>query len=213
MDAAASQLEAVLTGSAVELVPALLGAVVRGRGVAVRLTEVEAYLGPGEDPGSHAHRGRTPRTAPMFGRPAHLYCYLSYGMHVCANVVVHPPGGAGAVLLRAGEVVDGVDIARSRRASSRADADLASGPARLTKALGVTLADDATSLVDGPIRLELATAPPDASEIRSGPRTGVAGPGGTEHYPWRFWLDADATVSPFRASRPRAASSPLNPGR
>lgn len=205
MDAAGpcADLESFLTGSAAEIAPRLLGAVLTGRGAALRLTEVEAYLGVGEDPASHANRGRTPRTASMFGPPARLYCYFSYGMHVCANVVVHPVGEAGAVLLRAGEVVDGLEFARARRRTSRSDADLASGPARLTLALGIELADDGTSLIDGPIRLELPAARPDQGLVREGPRTGVSGDGGSERYPLRFWFDGDPTVSPSRRHTPR----------
>lgn len=163
----------------------------------MRLTEVEAYLGD-VDPGSHAFRGPTPRTRIMFGPPGTLYAYFSYGMHVCANVVCSPDGEASAVLLRAGEVVDGVDVARARRTSSRSDADLASGPARLCVALGITLDDNGDDLARGPIRLELPHAPPSA--VDSGPRTGVSGAGGSTAYPWRFWIPGDPTVSPYRAS-------------
>ena len=112
----------------------------RGSGrVAVRLTEVEAYAGP-NDPGSHAFRGRTPRTEVMFGPPGHLYVYFTYGMHWCANIVCGPDGEcASAVLLRAGEVVAGRrPRAPARRAAAgRRDVDLARGPARLARALGL----------------------------------------------------------------------------
>ena len=101
----------------------------------MRLTEVEAYDGE-TDPGSHAFRGPTPRNAVMYGAAGHLYVYFTYGMHWCANIVCGPPGVATAVLLRAGEVVAGLDIARSRRPASAADRDLARGPARLASALG-----------------------------------------------------------------------------
>ena len=168
-----------------------------GRGVTIRLTELEAYTGE-TDPGSHAFRGPTPRTRIMFGPPGSLYVYFSYGMHVCANVVCSPEGEASAVLLRAGEVVDGLETARARRTTSKTDADLARGPARLCVALGITLADDGDELVSGPIRLE----PPSAATpvVASGPRTGVSGAGGTDAYPWRFWIPGDPTVSPYKAS-------------
>ena len=185
------------------MAPRLLGSLVHGRGVTVRLTEVEAYTG-GTDPGSHAFRGQTPRTRIMFGPPGSLYVYFSYGMHVCANVVCSPEGEASAVLLRAGKVVDGLELARERRTTSKSDADLARGPARLCVALGITLADNGDELVSGPIRLELADAAPPL--VASGPRTGVSGPGGSEAYPWRFWIPAEPTVSPYKASARRAST-------
>lgn len=171
-----------------------------GRGVTIRLTEVEAYRGE-TDPGSHAFRGPTPRTRIMFGRPGTLYVYFSYGMHVCANVVCSPDGEASAVLLRAGEVVDGVELARERRTASRADRDLASGPARLCVALGITLGDNGDDLGIGPIRLEPPSSAPSA--VANGPRTGVSGVGGSEAYPWRFWIPEDPTVSPYKPSVPK----------
>src|SRR5262249_40089652 len=105
------ELPALLAGPVLEVAPVLLGATFRHGDVAVRLTEVEAYDGP-RDPGSHAFRGRTPRNAVMFGPPGHLYVYFTYGMHFCCNVVCGPEGTPSAVLLRAGEVVDGLDVAR-----------------------------------------------------------------------------------------------------
>ena len=106
----------------------LLGRDLAHREVVVRLTEVEAYAGP-EDPASHAYRGVTPRNAVMFGPPGFLYVYFSYGVHWCANVVCGPDGFASAVLLRAGVVVGGLEVARSRRVTARNDAELARGPA------------------------------------------------------------------------------------
>jgi DNA-3-methyladenine glycosylase len=186
----------VLARPAVELAPLLLGAVLRHGGVALRITEVEAYLGDGTDPGSHAFRGRTRRNATMYGPPGHLYAYFSYGMHVCANIVCSPEGAASALLLRGGEIVDGLAEARSRRTTSRSDSDLARGPARLTIALGIGLGDDGADLAAPPFELTLPTVP--ASAVHTGPRTGVSGPGGGAGFPWRFWIPGDPTVSPYR---------------
>jgi DNA-3-methyladenine glycosylase len=180
----------------VEIAPLLLGAIVTSRGVSVRLTEVEAYLGE-VDPGSHAFRGETRRNRVMYGEPGHLYTYFTYGMHVCANIVCSPVGVATAVLLRAGEVVDGIELARARRTTSRKDSDLARGPARLVVALGIVLGDDGSDLEAEPVTLELGE--PVAS-FAQGPRTGVSGEGGSDAYPWRFWIPGDPTVSPYKAS-------------
>lgn len=184
---------------ATEVAPLLLGAVVSVGAVSVRLTEVEAYLGE-VDPGSHAFRGQGRRNAVMYGPPGYLYTYFTYGMHTCANVVCSPEGVASAVLLRAGEVIAGAGEARARRLTSRSDADLARGPARLCVALGITLADGGDDLVSGRVRLTLADAP---SDYLSGPRTGVSGEGGTDAYPWRFWIPGDPTVSPYKRHVPK----------
>jgi DNA-3-methyladenine glycosylase len=191
-----------------DVAPRLLGAVVEHRSasgpVAVRLTEVEAYAGR-HDPGSHACNGRTPRTAVMFGPAGHLYVYFTYGMHWCVNVVCGPSGTASAVLLRAGEVVRGADLARSRRPASKADRDLARGPARLAAALGIDGALDGAALAargrPAAVRLRLG-AGPDGTGVSTGPRVGVSGPGGDgARYPWRFWLTDDPTVSSYRPGR------------
>ncbi len=196
----------VLTGPSLEVATRLLGAVLvecspAGR-VAVRLTEVEAYQGR-DDPGSHAYRGRTRRTEVMFGSAGHLYVYFTYGMHWCANVVCGPIGEASAVLLRAGEVVEGVPLARARRPGVPRDADLARGPARLTRALGMDGSANGVDLyASGRYRLEQLERPIRQDEIRSGPRVGVSGPGGdATAFPWRFWLDGEPTVSPYRPGR------------
>jgi DNA-3-methyladenine glycosylase len=187
----------------VEVAPLLLNTVLSTTTddgtVSVRLTEVEAYLGEA-DPGSHAFRGPTRRNAVMYGQPGRLYTYFTYGMHVCANVVCSPEGTATAVLLRAGEIVEGLDIARRRRHASKADVDLARGPARLVVALGIRLDDGGARLDEAPFSLELPAHP---SPYSTGPRTGVSGDGGTDAYPWRFWIPGDPTVSPYRASAAR----------
>jgi DNA-3-methyladenine glycosylase len=200
-DGAHTELDAAfLERPSLQVAPDLLGRVVvhdspQGT-VAVRLTEVEAYSGPG-DPGSHARNGRTPRTAVMFGPPGHLYVYFSYGMHWCVNIVCERDGTAAAVLLRGGEVVEGRELAHARRPAARVDRDLARGPARLAAALGFDRATDGVEL-GGAVRL-LAGVPVPATQVRTGPRVGVSGPGGDpERYPWRFWADGDATVSVYR---------------
>ena len=201
----------LLQGDPVEVAPRLLGAVLTARdgdgAVAVRLTEVEAYRGEA-DPGSHAYRGRTARNAAMFEAAGGIYVYFTYGMHYCVNIVCGPRGLSRAVLLRAGEVTGGADLARRRRPAARTDRDLARGPARLCQALGLGRPDDGARLGGSGDRIWLTPpapgAEPDAELIRCGPRTGVAGPGGDgEAFPWRFWLDGEPTVSPYRAARPR----------
>ncbi len=178
---------------------ALLGCHLTGAGVTIRLTEVEAYAGLA-DPASHAYRGRTPRTAVMFGPAGYLYVYFTYGMHWCMNVVCGPDGTASAVLLRAGEVVDGVDLARSRRGPTVPGRDLARGPARLAMALDVDKRAHGSFLLDGSGPVLLTPAPVPAGPVESGPRVGVAGGAET---PWRFWLAGDPTVSVYRRHTPR----------
>jgi DNA-3-methyladenine glycosylase len=179
----------------------LLGRRLTAHGVTVRLTEVEAYSGLGADPASHAHRGMTDRNRVMFGPPGILYVYQIYGMHFCANVVCGPAGSAAAVLLRAGEVVDGLEIARTRR-MVRHDRDLASGPAKLMQVLGLAKEAYGTSLLDGtgPALLSPADGTVAPEEIVAGPRVGV-----TSAYdvPWRFWIAGDPTVSTYRRHVPR----------
>ncbi|MEV4563180.1 DNA-3-methyladenine glycosylase [Nonomuraea sp. NPDC049419] len=193
-----------------EVAPDLLGRVLVHGSVAVRLTEVEAYGGPGEDPAAHTYRGKTPRNAVMFGPPGHIYVYFTYGMHFCANLVCLPEGSGSAVLLRAGEVVEGVAEARARRSAGRpvADRDLARGPARLAVALGLLREHNGLDAVlDGSpagrprqSATVLAGRPADPATIRSGPRTGVST---AKETPWRFWIDGDPSVSPYRAHVPR----------
>lgn len=167
--------------------------------VTVRLTEVEAY-GGADDPGSHAHRGRTARNAVMFGPPGHLYVYRHLGLHHCVNVVTGPTGRPSAVLLRAGEVVEGAEVARARRLAAgvvRRDVDLARGPARLAVALGLAVADDGLDLLGDDVRLFPDPSRPQV--VARGGRVGVSGPGGDPAvFPWRLWLEGDPAVSAYR---------------
>lgn len=192
-----------LLAPSIEVAPNLLGGILSHTTddgtVSVRLTEVEAYLGE-LDPGSHAFRGPGKRNAVMFGEPGHLYTYFTYGMHVCANVTCSPTGTASGILLRAGEVVEGIELARSRRTTSRKDADLASGPARLVVALGITLAEGGSDLELPPFDLTLSD---DATVHSTGPRTGVSGAGGSIEFPWRFWLPDEPSVSRYKAHTPK----------
>lgn len=192
------------------MAPSLLGAllttVLPDGVVTVRLTEVEAYEGT-DDPGSHAYRGPSPRNAVMFGEAGHLYVYRHMGLHHCANVVTGVTGRASAVLLRAGEVVAGADVARVRRLARRGvvrrPEDLARGPARLADALGLRLEHYGSDVLDpdGPVRLEPGPPP---EHWRTGPRVGVSGEGGDGgRFPWRFWLPDEPTVSDYRAAVPR----------
>lgn len=184
----------------------VLGATMRSGPVAVRVVEVEAYggdpAGPWHDPAAHSGRGRTPRNAVMFGPPGMLYVYFSYGMHTCVNVTSGPDGIASAVLLRAGEVIEGHEVARSRRPAARAEADLARGPGNFGSALGITLTDYGTALFDpaAPIRLELGPEITDSAAIGVGPRVGVSL---AADRPWRLWLRDSPAVSAYRRN-PRA---------
>jgi DNA-3-methyladenine glycosylase len=182
-----------------EVARELLGCVVTANGVSVRLTEVEAYDGA-NDAASHAFRGESARNAVMFGPPGHAYVYFTYGMHFCMNLVCAAPGTAAAVLLRAGEVVDGVDVAQARRPTASVR-DLARGPARLCVALAVDRAFDGTDVTkrSSPIVVTAGERVAD-HEVRTGPRVGISA---AADWPYRFWIDADPTVSAFRPHVPR----------
>ena len=180
-----------------EVAPRLLGAVIRLGPVAVRLTELEAYDGA-TDAASHAYRGPTARNAVMFGPPGHLYLYFTYGMHWAGNISCGPEGVGCGVLMRAGEVIEGLELARSRRGSA-SDRNLARGPGRLTQALGLHPEHKGSDLLgDGPVKLE---PPAELAEmIMVGPRVGVSV---EADRPWRFWIGGSPFVSDYKRS-PRA---------
>ncbi|WP_425310038.1 DNA-3-methyladenine glycosylase [Ammonicoccus fulvus] len=181
----------------------LLGAVLRRGPVAVRITEVEAYAAA-DDPASHAWKGPTRRNAVMFGPPGRLYTYAMHG-HTCANVICTPEGVGGGVLLRAGEVVLGLEDARTRRGDV-ADHRLARGPGNLTRALGITMVDGGAELFDPESPFSL-TPGDEEPEISAGPRVGVSR---AADVAWRFWITGDPTVSAYRLAR--AAARDIQPG-
>lgn len=213
-------LHELLSRPAPEVAPRLLGGLFGHRtgegAVVLRITEVEAYGGPDgsdlPDPGAHTWRGRTARNASMFGPPGHVYVYFTYGMHHAVNLVCRPEGTAGGCLLRAGEVVEGVELARARRAAGRSspvpDAALARGPGNLAKALGIDRTHDGAPLDAGedtaaPGFFLRLTGPEHGAVAGRGPRTGVSGPGGTADFSWRWWLPGEPSVSPYRPALPR----------
>jgi DNA-3-methyladenine glycosylase len=175
-------LGALLEADVLTVARGLLGATLRsligGRPVAVTITETEAYAG-GDDPASHAYRGKTMRNATMFERAGLLYVYRSYGIHWCMNVVVGAEGVAHAVLLRGGEITEGADVAMERR--QRSD-QLTNGPGKLCQALGVTGRHDGVDLRSGDLALK--TGPGVAGRrVEATPRIGISK--ATERL-WRF---------------------------
>jgi DNA-3-methyladenine glycosylase len=157
-----------------------------------RIVEVEAYRGP-EDLAAHSARGRTPRNDVMFGPPGHLYVYLIYGLHHCMNVVAGPGHKPEAVLIRALEVDEGVELARRRRGARIADVRLAAGPGNVGRALGVDRTLNGVDLLAGPVRVEPRKGPPPG--VSRGPRVGVAYAGAWASRPLRFWITDDPHVS------------------
>lgn len=139
--------------------------------VVARIVETEAYLGLA-DPASHAFRGPTQRSAVMFGPPAHLYVYLTYGMHHCSNVVTERDGVAGAVLLRAAAVEKGFATVASRRGPGIAAAAMLRGPGNLCRGLGITRAEDGIDLLDPASRVHIEGRV-DRPPITVGTRVGV----------------------------------------
>ena len=161
--------------------------------VVARIVETEAYLGTA-DPASHAFRGPTPRARIMFGEPGHLYVYLSYGMHHCANVVTTPAGTAGAVLLRAASLTCGEDVVRRRRGGTHGVDALLRGPGNLCRGLGIALADNGTDLCAAVTRVRVAARESDPP-VCVATRVGISA---AAHEPLRFaWRDHPAVSAPL----------------
>ncbi|MFD3736377.1 DNA-3-methyladenine glycosylase [Streptomyces sp. NPDC058632] len=195
-----------LARTAEEVAPELLGAILTHESpegtVSITITETEAYSGAA-DPASHAYRGRTPRNAVMFGPAGHLYVYRSHGLHWCANIVTGTDGIASAVLIRAGRVIEGEDLARKRRGGMVESPRLARGPGNFCQALGITAEHNGTHLPTGASVTLSEGEPVPAALIRVGPRVGVSKAHDWQH---RFYLAGDPTVSAYRLS-PRAKPS------
>ncbi|MGB3410954.1 MAG: DNA-3-methyladenine glycosylase [Microthrixaceae bacterium] len=195
----------LLGGDPPEVAPQLLNKVLVSRGVVARIVEVEAYWGQ-HDPASHAYRGMTPRNATMFAGPGLLYVYRSYGIHWCANVVLKEPGEAAAVLLRAVEPIEGLQILAERRRGVRRQFDLTNGPGKLCAGLGITFDDDGTDLLSSDSEVRLMSdgrEPPHNPLITT--RVGITR---AIEKPWRFAVPDNKWVSRGRPARPAATAEP-----
>jgi DNA-3-methyladenine glycosylase len=175
---------------AIEVARGCLGKILVHGKTAGRIVETEAYLGVG-DLAAHAARGITPRTEVIFGPPGHAYIYFIYGMHECLNFICEPVGQAGCVLIRALEPLAGLDIMQRRRVKARKPEDLASGPGKLTQAMGITRRLNGNSLVDGPMTVRgLNDEPP--IEIAVSRRIGITK---NADWPLRFTIAGNRFVS------------------
>jgi DNA-3-methyladenine glycosylase len=188
-----SHIPDLLYQDAVTAAPSLLGWVLvceSPQGItAGTIVEVEAYHGP-DDPASHAFRGPTTRTAPMFREAGCVYVYLSYGIHTCLNLVTGPAGSGQAVLIRALKPTLGLDLMRERRGQSN-PLHLTNGPGKLAQALGIGREFSGAAL-GGQIRLLPPETPVPAARIDFGPRIGITA---ATDKPWRFWIKDNAYVS------------------
>ncbi len=165
----------------------LLGKVLVHGATAGRIVETEAYLG-GDDLASHSARGITPRTKVIFGPPGHAYVYFIYGMYECLNIVAEPDGKAGCVLIRALQPVAGIELMQKRRPAARKIHDLASGPGKLTLAMGITRAHNGADLTRGPLVVRMPRRETDF-EIAVTPRIGITK---CADWPLRFVAEENA---------------------
>jgi DNA-3-methyladenine glycosylase len=168
----------LLDGDAPVVAPQLLNKLLVHGPCVGRITEVEAYRE--DDPASHTFRGRTDRNSIMFGEAGHLYVYFTYGMHYCANIVTGPAGTGAAVLLRAVDPIEGIDVMRERRSGRRQIAD---GPAKLCQAFAIGPDHNGADVCrgDGPALFDDGVPPP--AEPLSGPRVGISK---AVDVPWRW---------------------------
>jgi len=180
-----------------ELIGKLLVRVLKGRRLSGAIVEAEAYIGEA-DTACHASRGRTPRNEVMFGPPGHAYVYFTYGMHWMLNVVTEPAGCPAAVLIRAVEPVEGIEVIRERRRGRR-DLELTSGPARVCAALAIERVQNGADLVQGPaLAIEPFRNYPERA-IAAGRRVGIDYAARKDiRAPWRFWLKGSPYVSRTR---------------
>jgi DNA-3-methyladenine glycosylase len=188
-----------------EVARELIGCIVEHEGVSGVIVETEAYHE--SEPASHAFAGLTPRTRTLFGPPGRAYVYRSYGVHALLNAVCEPEGVGSGVLIRALEPLSGIELMRSRRRSPGdergpiGDHDLCSGPGKLTQALGISLAENDTSLSSGPVRFGPPPAGWQEPVVLDGIRVGITR---AVELPWRFSVAGNRNVSP---PRPRVDAS------
>lgn len=179
--------------NATEVARDVLGKVLVHGKTAGRIVEVEAYLGL-EDLAAHASRGITDRTRVLFGPPGHAYVYFIYGMHECLNFVAEPEGQAGCVLIRALEPLAGIDLMFRRREKAKRVDDLASGPGKLTQAMGITRKLNGSSLIAGPLTVRRLNGEPPV-QIDVTPRIGITQ---CADWPLRFFIAGNRFVSKAR---------------
>jgi len=208
---------AFFTRSASEVAPDLIGAVLchrlpGGPRLQGRLVEVEAYLGDGSDPASHAHGGLTARNQTMFGPAGRLYVYRSYGIHTCVNVVCGPEGRGEAVLFRAVEPLRELARMRALRGldPQGSGGEIARGPGRLGQAMGFTLDHDGASLLRGPISLHAPARGTAPTHVTAGPRVGITR---ATRRRLRFVEDASQWVSAYRPGRGGRRAAATRPAR
>jgi DNA-3-methyladenine glycosylase len=187
----------IVSMNSVSAAPLLLGWQISRRApegtVRLKIVETEAYRQT--DPASHSFAGITKRTAPMFEAGGRLYVYFTYGMHYCVNIVTGPTGEGEAVLLRAAEPIDGIDIMKRRRGIDELK-NLANGPGKLAQCLGITDTVLSGTLLGVEISLEAPTESVSPSDISIGPRVGIKK---AIEQPWRFYLSGNPYVSkPWR---------------
>ncbi len=184
-----------------EVAPALIGCTVEHRGVAGVIVETEAYHE--SEPACHAFAGLTPRTKTLFGGPGQAYVYRSYGIHALLNAVCEPEGIGAAVLIRALVPVAGIEAMRARRGARRAsgrsvagpptrEEDLCSGPGKLTQAMGISLGENASSLLTGPVRIHGRAGDWQDVSVVKGTRIGITR---AVELPWRFCVAGSRHVS------------------
>lgn len=179
----------------VEVARDLVGCVVTHESCAGVIVEAEAYHD--SEPACHAFVGLTPRTRTLFGPPGHAYVYRSYGVHALLNAVCEPEGVGAAVLIRALEPLDGVELMRARRGLESAR-DLCSGPGKLTQALGIGLADNGCDLERGPVTISARPVAWTGVDVRVDRRIGITK---AVELPWRFCAAGSRFLSrPVRAA-------------
>jgi DNA-3-methyladenine glycosylase len=174
----------------VEVAKDLLGKILVHGSTAGRIVEVEAYLGE-NDRAAHAWHGLTERTRVLFGPPGHAYVFLAYGMYECLNLVAEPEGIPGCVLIRALEPLAGISLMRRRRGGRHPLVQLASGPGKLTIAMGITRRMNGADVTRGPLTVR-ALREPAPFEIVATPRIGIRH---ARDWPLRFLIRGSPYVS------------------